>query len=197
MTVVAPAATGELSDLATTVRRHLGAAVSNMVVVGQALRRGKELLPHGQFGAWLEEIGLDQRTAQRMMTAAIRFAHRPDTVTHLPTGLVYELAAPSTPEEVVEAVIARQLPATLDAVRAAKQQCSGRRPRQTRQPRAAAVQLLELGDALLEADEPADLLADALWEFHEEPLVLIDSLVAILDEARSFIEKELERDQHG
>lgn len=62
----------------------------------------------GAFGAWLNaEFGMSERTAQNYMLAARQFGDHPAVVAVLPPGVVYALAAPSTPETIRQDVIRR------------------------------------------------------------------------------------------
>jgi hypothetical protein len=73
----------------------------DIVEIGKALLRQKNTLPHGMFLSWIDaEFGMHERTAQRFMGVAETFKGKYDTVSHLPPAALYELAAPSTPEEV-------------------------------------------------------------------------------------------------
>lgn len=68
----------------------------------------KAQLDHGLFLLWLKsEMGLEPRTAQNFMQAAERFEGKSEIVSHLPPTVLYKLAAPSTPEPVLTAVLKR------------------------------------------------------------------------------------------
>jgi hypothetical protein len=74
--------------------------------IGEELLRVKALLQHGRFLAWLrDEIRMEPRTAQRMMSVALNL--KSDTVSQMrmaPTAL-YLLASDSTPPEVREQIL--------------------------------------------------------------------------------------------
>jgi hypothetical protein len=73
--------------------------------VGTELLRIKEKLPPGEFGKWLKaEFALSERSAQNYMNAAA-LAAKSATVADLRPGVLYQLAARSTPEAAREAVI--------------------------------------------------------------------------------------------
>jgi len=55
------------------------------------------------------------------MHAAARFENKPEIIADLSVTVIYELAAPSTPEVVIEQVESKQIPPTLEAIRAAKE----------------------------------------------------------------------------
>jgi len=77
-----------------------------LVDIGRELITVKAALPHGAFLAWVESsFGWSQRTAVNMMQVATEFGSKWETVSHLPTAVIYKLAAPSTPPTVREAVL--------------------------------------------------------------------------------------------
>jgi hypothetical protein len=85
------------------IRRAQRASVQE---IGRHLSAAKEALPHGSFTPWaVAELGMTARTAQRYMQAAAFLDGKPDTVSLLPPTLIYDLAAPSTPAEVVQQVV--------------------------------------------------------------------------------------------
>src|SRR5689334_24853951 len=81
----------------------------------------KARLGHGLFMGWIElEFEMSYPTAVRFMQVAERFGKNINLI-HLPVSVLYELAAPSTPDTVIEMVETGQIPATLPAIREAKQ----------------------------------------------------------------------------
>jgi len=110
----------DLEFLTARVTRLLQDQAHGMFDIGTELLHAKTLLPHGEFSNWVEtQLGIRIRTAQRFMSVA-RLASESDTLTHFPAGVLYELAAPSTPKEIVERVLQGRLAPTLDAIRNAK-----------------------------------------------------------------------------
>ena len=55
------------------------------------------------------------------MHAAARFGNKPEIIADLSVTVIYELAAPSTPEVVIEQVESKQILPTLEAIRVAKE----------------------------------------------------------------------------
>ena len=99
-----PETRSEAQLVADEIKTRMRGAV---VEVGAALARIKARLVHGQFGDWLvAEFGMTERTAQNYMSAAA-LAAKYETVSVLPAGSLYLLAAPSTPEPARHAVIER------------------------------------------------------------------------------------------
>src|SRR6266581_1868222 len=115
---LAPRERAELAALADRVRGRLQQTALGVIQIGTDLQRAKELLGHGNFGPWLDtEFGLGRRSAEQFMAAARRFGSKSEIVSHLPAGAVLELSAPSVPDELVERVIAGEVPASVSAIR--------------------------------------------------------------------------------
>lgn len=142
-----------LGDIADRIRAGLRRTGSDIVAIGADLLAAKEMLGHGRFAGWLEQqFGLSQRSAERFMAAARRFGDRTDAVSNLLPGVLHELSAPGTPDEVVERVISGDLPPTVEAVRAAAR--SGRRRNaHYRAVRGLVDELWDLPDGVEEAAE--------------------------------------------
>jgi hypothetical protein len=108
----------ELASLAERVRGRLHRTVEDLLAIGADLLRAKQLLGHGHFGGWLDaEFGLSRRSAEQFMAAARRFGSRCEAVSHLPAGALLELSAPSVPDELVERVVAGEVPPSVSAIR--------------------------------------------------------------------------------
>jgi hypothetical protein len=72
------------------------------IEIGNYLLAAKELLSHGSFGPWLQfESGMSMRSAQNYMNAARFVERKRATVALLPPAIVYALAAPSGPQDVL------------------------------------------------------------------------------------------------
>jgi hypothetical protein len=90
-----------------------------MVETGRELSAVKNVLPYGRFRHWLEsEVGLPITTAERFITVADRLANKIDSLSTLSPDALYALAAPSTPNSVIDDVIAGQIEPTPKAIRA-------------------------------------------------------------------------------
>ena len=95
-----------VKEAAIDIRQRTKRASDDILQIGARLCEVKALLPHGKFEAWAEdEFGMSSRTAQRLMMVADRFAAKSDTVTLLGTSVLYLLAAPTTPDAAVDAVV--------------------------------------------------------------------------------------------
>ncbi len=91
---------------------HIGSLqqrlITDIIEIGRTLLRVKETVGHGHFLPWLRgEFDWTERTAQNFMSAAERFGPNPKCVSHLPLATVYRLAAPGTPDDLREKIIAR------------------------------------------------------------------------------------------
>lgn len=88
-----------------TMHRDLIQAATDL---GRELIAVKDNLGHGKFGDWLEaEFGASARTARNYMSLAERLGDKSEIVSVLPAATVYELAAPSTPDETRAEVIGK------------------------------------------------------------------------------------------
>jgi hypothetical protein len=101
------------AEVATTVqgateriRLRMKRTVEDIIEIGQELLAVKDALPHGQFGEWLKlEFEMTEMTAQRFMQVADRFGGKTNKLLDFKPSVLYLLAAPSTPDEVVKKAI--------------------------------------------------------------------------------------------
>ena len=118
----------ELVALADRVRGRLQRSAADIMAIGADLIQAKEMLGHGQFGPWLDtEFALSRRSAEQFMAAARRFGARSEAVSHLPAGTVLELSSPSVPDELVDQVLAGEIPSSVSAIREGKKTASADR----------------------------------------------------------------------
>jgi hypothetical protein len=90
---------------AAIIKTNLRTAAESVITVGQALIRQKSRLGHGRFLGWIEaEFGMTERSSQRFMKIAEVFAGKPTGLSHLGVEALYELAAPSTPQDIRDRV---------------------------------------------------------------------------------------------
>lgn len=102
---IVKAAPALLDSLASEARYYSEAAANNLFQLARVLTEAKKLVPHGQWGAWIEQnAGCSERTAQQMMQAYARYAERPE-VARLDRSKVFKLLAlpPEIEEEFFEA----------------------------------------------------------------------------------------------
>jgi hypothetical protein len=122
------------------IRDHMGRVADSIIEAGKELLAVKEILSHGQFGDWLDtEFSLSEAMAQRMMNAARVYGANPARVRDFSGSVIYELASPSTPEEVREEILteaeATGTPPTRRRVQEAK---AARKPKPKPLPQPAA-----------------------------------------------------------
>ena len=104
----------QLGDAAATVIEHTIEIKRNerrandaVVAAGRHLIAVKETLAHGQWGDWLDtEFNMSDRTARTLMSIAERFDGKTEMISDLSVTVLGLLAAPSTPDAAVDAVIA-------------------------------------------------------------------------------------------
>lgn len=99
---------GELQfvhDAAARIAVRLTRTADEIVEIGRDLIEVKRLLGHGCFGAWIEvEFGMSDQTARNFMNVASRLG-KSKTVLEMAPTVLYALAAPSTPDEVVDKAV--------------------------------------------------------------------------------------------
>ncbi len=116
-------ATRELIQRKThETHRLLKRTAEYILLIGQNLKAVKEQLPHGQFLLWIEaEFGMSRWTARNFIRVADKLEDKWRNFHHLPVSVLYELAAPSTSEEILKEVQEGEISPTLEAVKAAKE----------------------------------------------------------------------------
>jgi hypothetical protein len=93
--------------LADRIRDEIARTGAGIWTIGQHLTEAKAQISHGDFIPWLKrEFGWSISTAERFMQVHRLFPNS-SYVTNLEPGAIYALAAPSTPEPVRAAVLAR------------------------------------------------------------------------------------------
>lgn len=103
------------------IHSRLKRTAEDIIAIGQDLRAVKARLGHGQFMPWLQaEFEMSRQTAHDFMRVAERFGNESRNFLHLSVSVLYELAAPSTPDTIIELVETGQIPATIPAIREAK-----------------------------------------------------------------------------
>ena len=88
-----------LDEIAAAARGIMRTSIRDL---GTLLREAKALLPHGKFAGWARrELGVSLRSAENYMAASRFLEGKSETVAHLPPHLIYKLASPSAPPELV------------------------------------------------------------------------------------------------
>ena len=99
-----------LEKQTTDIKVLMKRSVEDIFEIGQKLIQVKQLLKRGQFVAWLEnEFDWTVRTANRFMSVANQFSSKKDNLSfsNFAPSALYQLAAPSTADEVREEAIKR------------------------------------------------------------------------------------------
>ena len=116
-----PEARAFVLEKTEAIKARMKRTAEDVIAIGQDLLAVKERLAHGQFLGWItSEFGMAERSAQNFMQVARRFGDKSAIIADLAPTILYELAAPSTHDDVIERVTSGQLPATLPAIREAK-----------------------------------------------------------------------------
>jgi hypothetical protein len=114
----------ELNAIADNVKRI---AAGLIYQIGEQLSKANEILSHhnhGSWGEWCESVGFSRSTAQNYIKAyefcCARLAQREDA-DYIPQTLLFEIARPSAPEELVEKVLAGEITTHKEYKAAAKE----------------------------------------------------------------------------
>jgi hypothetical protein len=175
---------GFVQTRAAVIKGLLRNTARNIIDAGKALQAVKERLEHGQFSEWIEtEFGWSIRSAERYMAVAAKY----DSVSYLErfnVTALYQLASPSMPDEVEEAIMDRAAageditPKLVQAVKAQAQP-----PAVTDADRALILELLDGGPMhrnLVEQlarkqDMDARVLAATLQDLLRAGKIILDS----------------------
>lgn len=102
----------QLSDslpvIETEIRQYQNLAGESIFEIGRRLKHVKENdLAHGEFGKWLESIGINQRMAQQMIKVASNPELKTSTYSHLGAKALYEIATLPEPERTKEHITSK------------------------------------------------------------------------------------------
>lgn len=123
-TLMTKAKARTLADIAFDVRRYLSGAVENIINAGQALQEGRDMHPSkNAFHDWCvqEFPDLNKNTIYKLRNVAKKFSDRSLMIDHLSATVLYELAAPSVPDELVEDFMSSEEPVKVKDVKEAKE----------------------------------------------------------------------------
>jgi hypothetical protein len=112
-----------LDDVANDVRKYLSGAVENIIKAGQSLQVGRDMhLSDNAFHDWcMQEFpDLKRHTRHNIMVVGKRFGGVEFIQHQLPITVLYELAAPSVPDELVEDIMSSDKPMKVKEVQQAK-----------------------------------------------------------------------------
>lgn len=89
-----------LEQITLEVKFYLNQTAQNIIEVGKRLTQAKAMLPHGEFGKWLDSnFKLTVRTAQKFMQVSERFGNTPLTAHLNQTQMIEMLALPAEETE--------------------------------------------------------------------------------------------------
>ncbi len=116
-----------VQERAQAIHARLKRTAEDIIAIGQDLIDVKQDLDHGQFESWLKtEFDMSYDTALNFMQVAKKFGDRPElkngNFPFLSVSVLYALAAPSTPDTVIDMVKAGKIPPTIPAIREAKRE---------------------------------------------------------------------------
>src|SRR6266516_3590376 len=111
-----------VQERAQAIHARLKRTAEDIIAIGQDLIDVKQDLDHGQFESWLKtEFDMSYDTALNFMQVAKKFGDRPElkngNFPFLSVSVLYALAAPSTPDTVIDMVKAGKIPPTIPAIR--------------------------------------------------------------------------------
>ena len=167
--------------IAAEIRALTSTVLCNIIEIGRRFTEAKALIPHGQFGQWLEEsTGYSQRTARNFMKLYDAYGDQQyslfgaqtnrQTFSNLPYSKA--LALLSVPEEEREA-FAEEVHADEISVRELKAEIAKReeeRDRAIEDLDAAKEDLKEMSERLDDAQTTVDRLSDELDELQNRPV---------------------------
>ena len=169
--------------------------IENIIKIGQLLNTVKERLPYGQFLLWIQtEFALSRWTAQNFMRVAEKFGDTWGNFHHMPASVLYELAAPSTSDAILEQIQSGHIPPTLDAVKAAKE--AERQAREAEQQARTEAQLAQRELFSLREEAQAQQatiaqLTDAIEGLQEHIATLSRQTVQIKEVEKAIVPPEI------
>lgn len=90
-------------DAAARIKLRMARTASDIIEIGSDLIAVKDRLGHGHFLKWIDaEFGMHENTARNFMNVSKRFGGKSTTIVDFNPTALYELAAPSTPDDVVK-----------------------------------------------------------------------------------------------
>ena len=102
-----PDAVTDVRAAAERIKVRMKRTTEDIVAIGLDLIAVKERLPHGAFLPWIDaEFGMGEQSARRFMQVGEVYG-KSNIMLDLPATALYELAAPSTPQDVRHRVEAR------------------------------------------------------------------------------------------
>lgn len=121
-----------VQEKAQSIHARLKRTAEDVIAIGLDLIAVKSRLPHGQFQVWLQsEFEMSLSAAIKFTQVAYRFGSKNVKFTHFPISVLYELAAPSTPDSIIDMVEAQKISPSIPAIREAKRELQQQAPPKT------------------------------------------------------------------
>lgn len=166
----------EARAAAERIKIRLRRTAEDIVEIGKELVEIKNKLTHGQFLPWIKaEFSMSVDTAGRFMQVASRFGDIPQIAEFNPSVL-YQLAAPSTPDEVVEKATEKAEAGekvSVEDVKRWKAEAEHAH-RQAKELQICAMQNQEKAENLRQSLEAAQLKIDELSQ--QEPRIITETV---------------------
>ena len=100
---IPPADVAFIAAASERIRLRMKRTSEDIIEIGKDMIEVKKRINHGQFGFWLEnEFEMTDRTARRFIRVAERFGDKSDIMSDFNPTILYELAVPSTSDEMIE-----------------------------------------------------------------------------------------------
>ena len=165
----------EARAAAERIKIRLRRTAEDIVEIGKELVEIKNKLTHGQFLPWIEaEFQMSDRTANNFMRVAARF--KSEIISDFNPTVLYQLAAPSTPDEVIEKATEKAEAGekvSVEDVKRWKAEAEHAH-RQAKELQICAMQNQEKAESLRESLEAAQLKIDELSQ--QEPRIITETV---------------------
>lgn len=120
----------EVKAATERIKLRMKRTAEDIIEIGKDLIAVKAQLPHGQFLPWIAaEFEMSQATANNFIQVAKRFGDKLSKIDNFNSTILYQLAAPSTPDEVVEKAVEKAEqgePLTLKEIKELKSQLAAK-----------------------------------------------------------------------
>jgi hypothetical protein len=185
---ISAASAAALRETAERIRQRLKRQIEDIVLIGCDLIAVKAALPHGQFTNWLvAEFSWNERTARNYMNVAAAFGGKREIIADLRPSHLYRLAAPSTPPEARDSIIAiaeAGRPVTDTLVNETIQHAKLKHGSDAKGPAAAtpAAVLCRPAESNRSGSRPSALVALIIDRFADQPSLLRDAVRSMTTE---------------
>jgi len=143
----------ELRLSAERIRTRMKRTAEDIVEIGSDLLAAKAALGYGHFSKWLQlEFSMSERTAANFIQVSERFSDTFANFAEVSPSILYMLAAPSTPDSVVEQVTSGEITPNVKDVKAAIAEAKEQERRAKEAQERAEAQNRILQKQLLETD---------------------------------------------